>query len=91
LKFGELQMLNLAGLGPFERNAEQALGLGQVFGMLGADITEEAVDGAQAHITGADPVISFTFQVVKEGRDLINGELFERECAGVALFPSREL
>jgi hypothetical protein len=69
-------MLNLSRLNPFERNAEQVLGLLQMFRMLGADITEEAVNGAQAHIPGAGSILAVVFQVAKKGRDPLHRKLF---------------
>jgi hypothetical protein len=90
LKLVEIQMLNLAGLDPFEGNAKQMLGLRQVFGVLGADISEEAVDGAQAHIAGAGSILPVAFQVAKEGGDPLHGDLFYCEGAGITLFSSHK-
>ena len=90
LKLVEIQMLNLARLNPFEGNAKQVLGLRQMFGILGADIPEEAVDGAQAHIAGAGSIPPVAFQVAKEGSDPLHRDLFYGEGAGITLFSSHK-
>ena len=90
LDFSEVQMLDFPRASAFEGHAQDPLGMFQVLGMLGAQIAEEAVDGAQAHVARAGPIAPARFQVLQEGEGAFDRELLDGELRGVTAFASDE-
>jgi len=62
-------MMNFAESGSLERDAQDALCLGQVFWTLHGHKPEKAMDGAQAHIQCFGLVVPLRFQMCQERSD----------------------
>ena len=57
-----------------KRHAQHALGVGQMFWLRRAQMTEEAVDGAQADITGGGLIASRPFQMIQKDQEAFDGK-----------------
>jgi hypothetical protein len=52
--------------------------------MMGSHVAEEAVNGAQPHITGANRTMSGYFEVLQERRDSLGTQLLKAQLTGIA-------
>ena len=62
-----------------------------MLGMMSAQVTHEAMDGAQTHIARAGGIFASGFQVLQEGGELFDCQLLDRELAGISLLSGHEL
>ncbi len=79
-------MLHFADCGPFERNAQDPLGLFEMLRVLCADEAKEAMDRRQPNIACARFVLAHSFQVLEECDDPVHGEVLNREEGGILVF-----
>jgi len=81
-QFIGFEVLNDPMIGTFESYTEDALSLVEVFGILCAEIIEEAVNDAEPDVTGGGSVASFGLEVVKESRDRGSTQIRQRQSWG---------
>lgn len=87
----KLQVLDLPSGDSLERDAEQALGLSEMFRMLGSQVAKEAVNRAQADVSRADRVVAILLQMLQERGDLLHRQLLDGQLAGICFLTRHKL
>jgi len=78
LNFSQVHVLDFPSHRSFERNAQHALRLFEMFGMLPSQIPKEAVNRRESNVARARLVSAVYLEMLKEGQDFAHGELFHR-------------
>jgi hypothetical protein len=91
LDLGQFEVLNFAQGASLKRDSQNPLRQGQVFRMIGADITKEAMDGTQPHVSRADLVMPHSLQMLQKSKNPIARQLLERQLTGISFLTCHKL